>query len=73
MYLLLGKDDSSIRCFISSPSAVCEVNEMPAAGALVLVGLIRTILAVPIAIALIFLFWKIGKLADAYAKKLKTS
>jgi hypothetical protein len=47
---------------------------MPAAGALVLLGvMIRTALAVPIVVALVFVFWKIGKLADAYAKKLKTS
>jgi hypothetical protein len=57
-----------------TPRAVHEVNEMPAAGALVLLGaIIRTALAVPIVVALVFVFWKIGKLADAYAKKLKAT
>ncbi len=71
--MLLGKNDSSTKCFITWLRTVREVNKMPAIGALVLVGLIRTILAAAVVIALIFLFWKIGKLADAYAKKLKTS
>ena len=54
--------------------AVREVNEMSVAGALVLLGvIIRTVLAVPIVVALVFVFWKIGKLADAYAKKLKAT
>jgi len=44
---------------------------MPAAGVVLLVGLIRIIIAVPIVIALFYLLWKIGQLADAYAKKLK--
>ena len=49
-----------------------EVNSMPVVGALVLVGLVvRTILAVPIVAVLVFLFWKLAKLADAYTKKLK--
>ena len=57
-----------------TPRAVREVNEMPVAGALVLLGvIIRTVLAVPIVVALVFVFWKIGKLADAYAKKLKAT
>ena len=57
-----------------TPRSVREVNEMPAAGALVLLGvIIRTALAVPIVVALVFVFWKIGKLADAYAKKLKAT
>lgn len=46
---------------------------MPVPFGLLLIGLIlRTILAAVVVVAVVFLFWKIGKLADAYAEKIKT-
>ena len=40
---------------------------------LLFIGLVfRTILGVAIVGGLVFLFWKLGKLADAYTKKLQT-
>jgi hypothetical protein len=51
-----------------------EVNVMPAAAALLLVrSIINLILAIPVIVVLVILLWKIGKLADAYTKKLKAS
>lgn len=45
---------------------------MPVPLGLLLIGLIlRTILAAVVVVAVVFLFWKIGKLADAYAEKIK--
>lgn len=47
---------------------------MPAAAALLLVrAIINLILAIPVIVVLVILLWKIGKLADAYTKKLKAS
>jgi len=45
---------------------------LPAPVGLLFAGLIiKTILGGAIAVALVLLFWKIGKLADAYTQKLK--
>jgi len=45
---------------------------MPVPVGLLFTGLIvRTILGVVVVTALVFLFWKIGKLADAYTVKIK--
>jgi hypothetical protein len=34
-------------------------------------GIIRLVLALPVVIVLVVLLWKLGKLADAYVEKLK--
>lgn len=45
---------------------------MPVPIGLLSIGLVvRTILGVAVVAALVILFWKIGKLADAYAEKIK--
>jgi hypothetical protein len=45
---------------------------MPIPVGLLFTGLIlRTILGVVVVVAVVWLFWKIGKLADAYAEKIK--
>ena len=64
--------DSSTISFIAIGLVACEVSEMPVPVGLLFTGLIlRTILGVVVIAALVFLFWKIGKLADAYTEKLK--
>jgi len=42
------------------------------AGAWMLGALIRTIIGLPIVVVLVILFWKLGKLADAYTEKLRS-
>jgi len=42
------------------------------AGAWLLGSLVRTIIGLPIAVVLVILFWKLGKLADAYTEKLRS-
>jgi hypothetical protein len=45
---------------------------MPVPIGLLFTGLIvRTIFGVVVVAALVFLFWKIGRMADAYTEKLK--
>ena len=45
---------------------------MPVPLGLLFIGLmVRAILGVAVVAALVILFWKIGKLADAYAEKIK--
>jgi hypothetical protein len=45
---------------------------MPVPVGLLFTGLIvRTILGVAVVAALVILFWKIGRLADAYTEKIK--
>ena len=45
---------------------------MPVPDGMLFTGLIlRTILRVVVVAAVVFLFWKIGKLADAYTQKIK--
>jgi len=45
---------------------------MPVPVGLLFIGLIlRTTLAAIVVVAVVWLFWKIGKLADAYAEKTK--
>jgi len=45
---------------------------MPVPVGLLLTGLIlRTILGAIVVVAVVWLFWKIGKLADAYVEKIK--
>jgi hypothetical protein len=45
---------------------------MPVPIGLLFIGLVvRTILGVAVVAALVILFWKIGKLADAYTEKIK--
>jgi hypothetical protein len=50
-----------------------EVNVMAVPIGLLFTGLIiRTVLGAVIVGGLVFLFWKLGKLADAYADKIRT-
>jgi hypothetical protein len=58
--------------FIAIDFLACEVSKMPVPIGLLFIGLIvRTILGVAVVAALIILFWKIGKLADAYTEKIR--
>jgi len=58
--------------FIAVGSLAREVSKMPVPVGLLFAGLIlRTILGVAFVAALVFLFWKIGKVADAYTEKIK--
>jgi hypothetical protein len=58
--------------FIMKAFLAREVSNMPVGAGLVFVGLlIRTIFGAAIVAAIVFLFWKIGKLADAYAERIK--
>jgi len=64
--------DSSTISFVAVGSLAHEVSRMPVPVGLLFAGLIlRTILGVVVVAALVFLFWKIGKLADAYTEKIK--
>jgi len=64
--------DSSTISFIAIGFLAREVSKMPVPVGLLFAGLIfRTILGVVVVAALVFLFWKIGKLADAYTEKIK--
>ena len=47
-----------------------EVNAMVAAGLMFLRLVIRTVLGAAVVVALVWLFFKLGKLADAYTKRL---
>jgi hypothetical protein len=59
--------------FIAISFLAREVSEMPVPVGLLFTGLIlRTVLGAVVVAALVFLFWKIGKLADAYAERIKT-
>jgi len=47
---------------------------MPVPVGLLLTGLVlRTILGAVVVVAVVWLFWKIGRLADVYAEKVKAS
>jgi hypothetical protein len=48
-----------------------EVNAMVATGLIFLGLLIRTVFGAAIVVALVWLFFKLGKLAEAYTKKLQ--
>lgn len=50
---------------------VVEVNAMVATGLIFLGLLIRTVLGTAIVVALVWLFFKLGKLAEAYTKKIQ--
>ena len=64
--------ESSTISFIAIGFLAREVSNMPVPVGLLFTGLIvRTILGVVVVTALVFLFWKIGKLADAYTVKIK--
>ena len=68
-------NDSSTIPFITNTFASCQrCNKMahPVIG-LVFVGLIiRTVIAVVVIAAVLWLVFKLGKLADAYTEKLRT-
>lgn len=66
--------DSSTISFIIVVASVGEVNAMvaPVHPGLLLAGLVvRAILGSVVVTAVVLFLWKIGKLADAYADKLK--
>lgn len=64
--------DSSTISFVAISLLAREVTKMPAPVGLLFTGLIlRTILGVMVVAAVVFLFWKIGKLADAYTERIK--
>jgi len=48
-----------------------EVNAMVAAGLMFLGLVIRTVLGAAVVVAMIWLFFKLGKLAEAYTKRLQ--
>jgi hypothetical protein len=48
-----------------------DVNAMVSAGLIFLGLVIRTILGAVVVVALVWLFFKLGKLAEAYTKKLQ--
>jgi hypothetical protein len=53
-------------------SALPEVTQLVNyGGAMLLGGIIRLVLTLPVVIVLVVLLWKLGKLADAYVEKLK--
>jgi hypothetical protein len=57
----------TMRCLLAR-----EVSKMPVPVGLLFIGMLfRTILGAVVVAALVFLFWKIGRLADAYADKIK--
>jgi len=64
--------DSSTISFITISFLAPEVSKMPFLVGLLFTGLIiRTILGAIVVAALVFLFWKIGNLAGAYAEKIR--
>ena len=64
--------DSSTMYFVADGFLAREVSKMPVLVGLLFTGLIvRTILGVVVVGALVFLFWKIGRLSDAYTEKIK--
>jgi len=64
--------DSSTISFIAVDFLAREVSNMPVPVGLLFTGLIvRTILGAAVVAALVILFWKIGRLADVYAEKIK--
>jgi len=64
--------DSSTISFIAIGFLAREVSKMPVPVGLLFTGLIlRTALGAVVVVALVFLFWKIGRLADAYTEKIK--
>ena len=68
---LIGLDDSCASPFIDAAARRVEGEKMPTAIGLLFVGLVvKTILGAAIVVAVLFLAWKLGKVADAYAQKL---
>lgn len=64
--------DSSTMSFMTTSLLAREVNKMPVPVGLLLTGLVlKTILGVVVVAAVVFLFWKIGKLTDAYTERIK--
>jgi len=64
--------DSSTISFVTISFLGREMSRIPVPAGLLFTGLkLRTILRVVVVSAVVFLFWKIGKLADAYAQKIK--
>ena len=64
--------DSYTMSFIMTSFFAREVSEMPAPIGLLFTGLlIKTVLGAVLVAALVLLFWKIGKLADAYTDRIK--
>ena len=64
-------NESSTTRFIQNMIVISEVIAMVLAGLIFLGLVIRTILGAVIVVALVWLFFKLGKLAEAYTKKLQ--
>ena len=63
--------ESSTTRFIPNMIVTNEVNAMVPVGLISLDLVIRTILGAAVVVALVWLFFKLGKLAEAYTKKLQ--
>jgi len=66
-----GLYDSSTIRFISDAIVAAEVNVMVPVGLLFLGLVIRAILGAVLVVAVVWLLFKLAKVADAYAKKLQ--
>lgn len=73
----MARDNESIihnPFYDDSLTAHAEVQNMPLPIGLLFTGLIiRTLLGAALVVAVVWLLWKLAKLADAYAEKLKAS
>jgi len=67
-----GLYDSSTIRFISDAIVAAEVNVMVPVGLLFLGLVIRAILGAVLVVAVVWLLFKLAKVADAYAKKLQS-
>ena len=69
--MIEGLYDSSTIRFISAAIVAAEVNVMVPVGLLFLGLVIRAILGAVLVVAVVWLLFKLAKVADAYAKKLQ--
>ena len=70
--MIQGLYDSSTIRFISAAIVLAEVNVMVPVGLLFLGLVIRAILGAVLVVAVVWLLFKLAKVADAYAKKLQS-
>ena len=70
--MIEGLYDSSTIRFISDAIVAAEVNVMVPVGLLFLGLVIRAILGAVVVVAVVWLLFKLAKVADAYAKKLQS-
>jgi len=69
----IQQDDSSTTRFIRGRNRASEVNAMvsPMVGLAFLTLIVRSALGIVVVIALVWLVFKLGRLMDAYTKKLQ--